>query len=1161
MPFSITNRAIMILGLILLSPEPAWAETPPRYAKDVRPFLIKYCSECHAGKEPENGLNLETYKGLIAGGDNGPVLKPGKAEESRIVRLVEGKAKPSMPPKKAKQPRPEEIAVLRAWIDAGAKDDSGTIAVKIPDIKPRVPVAVPVTALAYHPAGKLLAAAGRKEVLLLDPANGELKEKLAGQKPHVDAIAFSADSKKLAVASGTPGEGDEVRLYDLAADGKPAPNPVTINRHQDVIHDLAFSPDGRLLASCGYDRVIKVWDISKQPQELHILKDHSDAVYGVAFSPDGKLLASASADRAVKVWDAVTGKRLYTLGESTDWVYAVAWSRDGQHLAAAGVDRSIRVWQVSPTAGKLVHAVFAHEGPIIKLVYSPDGKTLYSLSEDRTIKAWDAVRMVERRVYAKQPEAPLALGLSPDQKQLAVGRYDGRLLLVEEATGKVQLEPLPVKPKPPVLTRLTPAAARRGQTVQVKLEGKYLRETTEVRAGIPGGKATFAPGTTPDEIDVTLTIPAETPAGVYPIRVKTPAGQSGPLNFIVDLFPTVAETEGRRSPTTGQKITLPATVVGSIGRAGDVDYYRFDAQAGQEIGVQVLTAAIGSKLEPVLELTDAAGRILAESNNGLLGYTCTQTGTYALGIRDREYRGDANMFYRLHIGAIPIVTAVYPLGLQRGTEAEVHVEGVHLGPVRTVRVKASTDVALGTRLPVPLNTPAGMPLGKPTVLVGEFPEVVASDRPLTLPVPGTANGRIEKDGATQTWRFAAKKGERLLLEVNARRIGSPLDSYLEILDAKGQPLPLATLRCLAKTYVTFRDHDAASPGIRLETWNELAINDYLLVGSELIRIRALPRNPDDDCQFFSQGGQRLAYLGTSSTHHPMNAPMYKVAIHPPGTTFPPNGLPVVTLYYRNDDGGAGFGKDSRLTFDPPADGEYQVRIGDSLGHGGSAYAYRLTIRPPRPSFNVSFTPTAPAVSKGSALPINVNADRIDGFDGAIELRLENLPPGFSAPATTIPAGENSTSFALYAEPSAAVPASAAPLKLIARAKIDGKEVVREVTGGLPKLQEPGDIVTTTEQAEITIRPGGETRVTVKIERRNGFKGRIPIDVRGLPHGVRVLDVGLNGILITEKDTSRTFVLYAEPWVEPTEHPIVVFTRREGKNTEHAAKSVLLKVVK
>jgi hypothetical protein len=71
--------------------------------------------------------------------------------------------------------------------------------------------------------------------------------------------------------------------------------------------------------------------------------------------------------------------------------------------------------------------------------------------------------------------------------------------------------------------------------------------------------------------------------------------------------------------------------------------------------------------------------------------------------------------------------------------------------------------------------------------------------------------------------------------------------------------------------------------------------------------------------------------------------------------------------------------------------------------------------------------------------------------------------------------------------------------------------------------------------------------------------RIPLDVRGLPHGVRVLDSGLNGILITERETVRTFVLYAEAWVQPQDHPIVVLARREGKNTEHAAKSVLLRI--
>ena len=78
---------------------------------------------------------------------------------------------------------------------------------------------------------------------------------------------------------------------------------------------------------------------------------------------------------------------------------------------------------------------------------------------------------------------------------------------------------------------------------------------------------------------------------------------------------------------------------------------------------------------------------------------------------------------------------------------------------------------------------------------------------------------------------------------------------------------------------------------------------------------------------------------------------------------------------------------------------------------------------------------------------------------------------------------------------------------------------------------------------------------VDIERQGKFAGRVPVEVKGLPHGVRVLNIGLNGILITERDTSREVVLYAEPWVKPMEHPIVVLAKREGTNAEHAAKSV------
>jgi hypothetical protein len=194
--------------------------------------------------------------------------------------------------------------------------------------------------------------------------------------------------------------------------------------------------------------------------------------------------------------------------------------------------------------------------------------------------------------------------------------------------------------------------------------------------------------------------------------------------------------------------------------------------------------------------------------------------------------------------------------------------------------------------------------------------------------------------------------------------------------------------------------------------------------------------------------------------------------------------------------------------------------------------------------------------------VTVTVNRIDGFDGPIQVKLENLPPGFEAPATFIEPGQQSTAFGLYAAATATnPPAMTPPIKLVARATIDGKEAFHEVAGGLPKVVEPGDLVTVTAVGEVMVKPGSEARLKVKIERRNGFKGRVPLEVRGLPHGVRVLDVGLNGILITERDTEREVAIYAEPFVQPMEHPFVVLSKREGKNTEHAARSVLLKVQK
>jgi hypothetical protein len=1027
----------------------------------------------------------------------------------------------------------------------------------------------PVTAVAVPPGGHRVAFAAGGHVRVFG-TGGERGPVIPVPEGRVTALAYSPDGKWLAVAAGEPGKSGIVRLYDAAWDGEPGGKPSpALDGHKDAVYALAFSPDGRTLATAGYDRVVHLWDIpSRWPADQKVevvpkktLKDHSDAIYGLSFHPSGKLLASASADRTVKVWDAAAGTRLYTLGEPTDWVYAVAWSPDGKHLAAGGVDQNLRLWAADAAGGRLVKGVFAHQKPLLRLGYTADGKTLFTAGEDKVVKAWDAAKLVEKRVYPPHPDAILDLAAHPSGEWFAVARFDGVGSRFGAADGKPVAGPmLPAAAAPPKPAKATPAAVSRGPNTVV-LTGEGLGHVHKATTDRPDVTAAVR-RVDGEGAEVEVTVGPDAPAGAVKLVLENEAGKSAPLTLAVDRRKAVPESGATDSARAGMAVTLPATIAGTIDRAGDVDYFRFGAAAGQQVGVQVVAAELGSKLDPVLVLTDAGGEVLAEGG-AALGFVVPAKGAYAVGVRDREYRGGKDFTYRLHLGDVPVVTGVFPLGVQRGKTTAVHVGGVHLGAEagKPVMVAVPADAVPGSKVAVQLPATKEKPLGRAEVVVDEFPAVVVDPaNGAEVKLPGTADGILLKPGDAQAVRFAAKKGERLVIETNAQRLGSPVDPVVEVLDAAGNPVPRAVLRATVKVYSTFRDHDSAGPGIRLETWNDLAIDDLLYADGEVMKILALPKNPDDDCQFYQVGGRRVGFLDTTPVQHAQGVPMYKVEVHPPGSTFPPNGLPTFPLFFRNDDGGPGYGKDSRVFFDPPADGVYQVRVADARGAGGPAHAYRLTVRPPRPDFAVSVSPMSPGVWKGGGIPVTVTADRKDGYDGPIAVKLEGLQAGFSAPETFIEAGQTTTAFALSAAADAAVPPDTRP-RLVARAAIGGKEVVRETPLGTPKLLDGGDIVTSTNLAAVSVEPGGETRLVVEVERKGDFKGRVPVEVRGLPHGVRVLDIGLNGVLLTERDTRREVAIYAEPWVKPMTHPIAVVARSERKGTDHAARSVLLTVGK
>ena len=460
-----------------------------------------------------------------------------------------------------------------------------------------------------------------------------------------------------------------------------------------------------------------------------------------------------------------------------------------------------------------------------------------------------------------------------------------------------------------------------------------------------------------ESVALRVDIAPDAPPGRRAIRLLGKNGISNPLVFSVGAYPEVREPPSTElSPPRPAPLTFPVVINGQS-LPGETDRYTFRATRGQKLVfvgqaralVPYLADAVPGWFQMVLAVRDAVGNKLVEAQSfrfapdPVLTFDVGETGEYCLEVRDALHRGREDFVYRITAGEIPFVAGIAPLGARGGTQADVEVFGYNL-PRRKVSVE----------LPDQPGTYSGIIEGAPSVLfeVGDGAEVAAAEpdddpsQAKLLPVPATVNGRIDKPGDADVFAVRASKGQPLVVEVFARRLGSPVDSFLRITDGKGREI--------------------------------MRGDDLEDAGSGLL------------------------------THH----------------------------------------ADTRLMFDPPADGVYRIAIGDAQNAGGPDFSYRLCVGPPRPDFDLRVMPSGINGQPGANVPVTVRALRKDGFRG--EIRLECGTPGFALSGGVIPAGADFVTATLLfpSKPEK----SLHDLTITGSADIGGKPVTRAAMGADDMLQ-------------------------------------------------------------------------------------------------------------
>ncbi|MBS0209415.1 MAG: hypothetical protein JSS27_10700 [Planctomycetes bacterium] len=418
---------------------------PVDFEREVLPILKRNCLACHNATTAENSLSLETPQAILKGGDGGPSAVAGKGDASLLLVRARGGGDGIMPPAEnkagAKALTPEELGLLKLWIDGGAKGTVSSAGEKI-QWQPLPASVNPIYALALSPDGEFVAcnranqvfvyqlATGREVGRLTDPdlvKSGIYKQPGVADLDLVQSLAFSPDGTLLAT-----GGFQNVKLWKRPANVRDATVTASAN-----LRALATTADGARWAAGTVDGTALVYERGAAAPKA-TLKGHAGPITALQFSADGATLVTGSADKTLRRWNIAEGKETWKL-EADAPVVAVALLPTGE-VASAGGSNEVQIWNPTAPADKQkVAQLKGHNAPVTALAVSgAHAGKLWSGNEKGQVIFWD-VKPAKSLRQVEHGQAIVAIAVRGDgQRWASVSAQSAKLW--NAADGKMLFE-------------------------------------------------------------------------------------------------------------------------------------------------------------------------------------------------------------------------------------------------------------------------------------------------------------------------------------------------------------------------------------------------------------------------------------------------------------------------------------------------------------------------------------------------------------------------------------------------------------------------------------------------------------------------------------------------------------------------------------------------